>query len=229
MTASDTGYFEYNPDADGSNDPAVCKGSTPDMVIGTLGQYNYPRLKNFIPCVYNKNVEKWFIADPDNPTDKKKVLVFEDSLVFEDKGNDVYHHNEASFFPLDGRKGTLVDRGIEPDLGHNYGFTIHIHVLFKWNEANMNQSKLHFTGGDDVWMFVDGTLVMDHGGIHDNVKEVHFKKLIDDGVISLKDGKIYPLDVFYASRDNSKAHFNFGAHADLLGQVKFDYQVMKVK
>ena len=227
MTASDTGYFEFGPNEDNSDDPPVCKGSEQDMVMSALGANGYPRLKNYIPCVYNKNVEKWFIADPGNPIDKKKVIVFDDYLAFKEQGNDVYHYNDADFFPLDGKSGTLVDLGIEPDLGHNYGFTVHIHTRFKWNEANKNRSKLHFTGGDDVWMFIDGTLVMDHGGIHDNSAEVHLKQLLDDGVIDLKDGKIYSLDFFYAVRDNSKAHFNFGAHLDLLRQIKFDYGIVR--
>ena len=101
-------------------------------------------------------------------------------------GKDPYTHIWTNnFWPMDGRPGKdgltgkYDDRGdyvgyggnnmypISDDgLAHNNMFGMQYSVKFKLTEDYVGPLEYYFFGDDDMWVFLDGRLVCDIGGVH---------------------------------------------------------------
>lgn len=126
-----------------------------------------------------------------------------DSYVFDDKLDPLYR-NKGGFFPIDG--ALFGNPGGSPN--HNFHFTFELHTRFTYDAAAHQMFK--FVGDDDVWVFIDGNLVIDIGGVHPAVEQyVQLDRL------GLKDGGTYTLDFFFAERHRTQSNFRIETNLQL--------------
>mgnify|MGYP000449569026 CR=1 FL=1 len=117
-----------------------------------------------------------------------------DRYVF-DSSVDEEHQSGGWFLPINGELyGNFRDN-------RNYHFTTEINTVFTYHRETGQIFK--FTGDDDVWVFIDGRLVVDLGGLHP--KREQFLDL--DRLEWLEDGRTHTLDIFHAERRYRGSNF----------------------
>ena len=113
----------------------------------------------------------------------------------------IWSFESDEFFPLTGQGfGNNVNPNwageTYPD--RNGSFTTEIHTNFIY-EAGQTFS---FSGDDDVWIFIDGKLAMDLGGLHPPAEGT-----INLDTLGLTAGQSYTLDAFHAERCEAGSNF----------------------
>jgi fibro-slime domain-containing protein len=111
-------------------------------------------------------------------------------------GNGISSFDSKDFFPLDG-KG-LGNQGRD----HNFHFTFELHTEFSYEGGEV----FTFIGDDDVFVFINGQLVIDLGGQH-NAETGTVDLDQQATTLGLQKGKTYGLSVFQAERHTSKSQF----------------------
>jgi fibro-slime domain-containing protein len=124
-------------------------------------------------------------------------LAYALSLAFEQNAN-VYTFQSTSFFPLD-------DTGFGNSGGkrkHNFSFTTELHGTFQYRGGE----QFSFTGDDDLWVFINGRLAIDLGGLHPPATaKVDLDARADQ--LGIAPGQSYALDLFHAERHSASSNF----------------------
>ena len=128
------------------------------------------------------------------------------SYVF-DSNDSEWCQEVGGFFPIENQLfGNSAPYGSAPD--RNFHFTFELHTEFTYQEDD-NQ-VFTFRGDDDVWVFVDGKLVIDLGGVH-NAEE----QTVDIDRLGLVDGENYRLCFFFAERHRTESNFRIETNLKL--------------
>jgi fibro-slime domain-containing protein len=144
------------------------------------------------PCPFGQqmttqaNFDEWYRYTPgvNDP-----YLVY---LQFVPNGN-VYTFESTNFFPLDG-----AGFGNTPGFAHNYSFTTELHLKFTYGGGE----TFTFTGDDDLWVFIDGQLAIDLGGLHTPVTAS-----VSLDTLGLTKGSQYDIELFNAERKTVGSNF----------------------
>lgn len=157
--------------------------------LGADGKPVYAGLTDNPSTTGQTNFDQWFRDTPG--VNLSQSL----SITLDDTGTPgIFHYINTEFFPIDG--ALFGNQG----LNHNFHFTFELHTTFTFVQA-LGQT-FRFFGDDDLWVFINGQLVIDLGGVHQaEAGDVSLNTL------GLTDGNTYSLDLFFAERHTSQSNF----------------------
>jgi fibro-slime domain-containing protein len=146
-----------------------------------------------------RTFKRWFRDRPRWNMSQTLDLTFnlqaDGTYVFDDTVDPQYQAL-GGFFPIEGQ--LFGNPGGYPD--RNFHFTFELRTEFTYQEGT--GQFFRFVGDDDVWVFIDGQLVIDIGGVHSATEQY-----VDVDRLGLVDGEDYTLDFFFAERHRTQSNF----------------------
>lgn len=173
------------------------EGAIPGVVTGMVNNtLNASGLPSYIGggsgATNAANFAKWYVDSPGYNLSAPYSLIIPETS----PGSGVFSYSNSAFFPIDGALYGNQARN------HNYHFTMHLEGLTSFEATD----TFTFTGDDDLWIFIDGKLVMDLGGVHPAASStINGAYLIGLGLL---ENTTYDLDIFFAERHTTESNFN---------------------
>ncbi len=166
-------------------------GLVPGLVSSTLNADGNP---TFIGAPGNGAIssaasfDQWYKDVPGVNTSYALSLTLNETA----PGSGIYSYASSAFFPIDGVATDTEGRA------HNYHFTLELETSFTYQGGEV----FNFTGDDDLWVYIDGKLCMDLGGVHGAASGS-----CNLDTLGLTVGEDYAFKLFFAERHTSESNF----------------------
>jgi fibro-slime domain-containing protein len=143
-------------------------------------------------------------------------------FVEQSPGSPIYVFDRMPFLPVDdpspANPNSCPQNALQPNgkcllgnstnyMTHNYALTLEFHTKFKYTPG----MRFVFAGDDDVWVFVNGQLAIDLGGIHQRTEAT---LNLDNAGLTV--GAEYILDFFWAERHVTASNFRVETSLDFI-------------
>ncbi|MEZ4224445.1 MAG: fibro-slime domain-containing protein [Polyangiaceae bacterium] len=119
--------------------------------------------------------------------------------------NGIYTFEDNTFFPLD--NAGFGNEGND----HNFHFTTEVHTKFEYKGGE----TFRFQGDDDLWVFINGKLAIDLGGLHP-MQQQQISLDAEAGNLGISVGNTYDLALFHAERHTSESNFRIDTNLDFV-------------
>lgn len=173
-------------------------GSDPGIVEASLGADGTPVYAGERDNPSTHGDAEFFVWFHDVPG---KNLSAELELELEPIAPSILAFASSEFFPID--DALLGNEG----RAHNFHFTVHLEATFRY----VGSESFTFNGDDDLFVFINGRLVLDLGGVHGaESRSVE----VDDiaTAADLEPGGDFALDLFFAERHTSGSVFQLALY-----------------
>ena len=187
ITGTIRDFNDSHPDFQGpccSADPGIVETTLgPDGLPVYAGQAGNPMTTG------QANFDQWY-RDVAGVNLSAPLSITLDNTITSDPN--VYTYVNNAFFPIDNQ--LLGNQG----RSHNYHFTYQINSSFTYTGGE----TFTFRGDDDLWVFIDGQLVIDLGGVKPATTGS-----VDLDTLGLTVGNNYSFDLFFAERHTTQSTF----------------------